>query len=84
MGVFSWSEQPEEAADAEVADDLVEDTPDGVLEVEGGVEGTEDGDIGGVGAVGGFVFLRMADTKSLSMVRKEPSACFRDLADPGR
>ena len=57
MGVFGWSEQPEEADDAQVADDLVVDAPDGVLEVEGVVKGAEDGDVGGVGAVGGFVFL---------------------------
>ena len=57
MGVFGWSEQPEEADDAEVAYDLVVDSPDGVIEVEGVVEGAEDGDVGGVGAVGWFVFL---------------------------
>ena len=39
------------------ADDLVVDSPDGVLEVEGLVESAEDGDIGWVGAIGGFVFL---------------------------
>ena len=57
VGVFGWSEQPEEADNAEVPDDLVVDAPMGVLEVKDIVKLAEDGDVGRVGTVGGSVFL---------------------------
>ena len=56
VGVFGWSEQPEETNDDEVAGDGVEDTPLGVVAVEGVVETAEDGDVDRVGSVFGRVF----------------------------
>ena len=38
VGVFGWSEQPEEANDDEVAGDGIEDAPLGVVKVKGVVE----------------------------------------------
>ena len=43
VGVFGWSEQPEETDDDEVASDGVEDPPLGVVEVEGVTDAADDG-----------------------------------------
>ena len=56
MGAFGWSEQPEETDDDEVVSDGVEDTPFGVIEVEGVAETPDDGEVDWVGSVFGFVF----------------------------
>ncbi len=56
VSVFGWSEQPEEADDDEVSDDLVVGPPLGVVEAEGVVELAEDRGVGGVGPVFGGVF----------------------------
>ena len=56
VGVFGWSEQPEEADDDEVASDGVEGAPDGVVGVEGVADAADDGEVDRVGAVFGLVF----------------------------
>ena len=56
VGVFGWSEQPEEADDDEVAGDSIEDAPLGVVKVKGVEEAVDDGDVGRVGSVLGLVF----------------------------
>jgi hypothetical protein len=55
--VFSWPEEPVEGNDAEEDDMLVEDSKFVVVDVKDVVEGPQDGDVGGVGATGGPIFL---------------------------
>ena len=56
VGVFGWSEQPEEADDDEVADDALEGAVLAMSEVEDLVETAEDGGVDRVGSVGRRVF----------------------------
>ena len=55
VGVLGRAKQPEETEDGEVADVGVEPTPLGVCEVEGSVDGFDDGEVGGVRARGWVV-----------------------------
>ena len=49
-GVFGWSEQPEEGDHNEVTDVFVEGTVLEVVEIEGGEQGPDDGDVDRVGS----------------------------------
>ena len=57
---FAWSQEPMECDDDEVDDMFVECAMDRVIGVEGCGESSENGDIGGVGSRGRFVFVAEA------------------------
>jgi hypothetical protein len=61
--VFSWPEQPVEGDDGEEDDMVVERPKFWVAGVKDGCEGSEDGEVCGVGAAGGVVALFEAADK---------------------
>ena len=65
VGVLCWPQEPVESNDAEVDDMLVGVSCIRVLGVELGDHATDDGDIGGVGALGGVIrALEAAEERS--------------------
>ena len=62
--VLGWLQQPEEGDDDEVDSGAVECAFNGVVGVQGIDESLEDGDVGRVGTLGGFIFVSEGLDKS--------------------